>query len=266
VTSDSAQLAESFQGKDKETILEAVRVALGGALTEEDLRLMSNRKAQLCVFERLLQDDDFFESERARLSEESGKETKTEALWQHFFEKNTWIFGYGLKLVACEPLDDEKLERITTGANVFTGAGKRSDAVMRSKGYVSSLVFCEIKTHRTDLLQATPYRAPDVYQVSSHVSGAVSQVQKTVAKALDRLSNQLHELYKDDGTPVGVRVSTVKPRQSLVIGKLSEFDTGNGINREKLASFELYRNSIQDIEIITFDELYQRACFIVRDM
>jgi hypothetical protein len=37
------------------------------------------------------------------------------------------------------------------------------------------------------------------------------------------------------------------------------------VNPEKINSFELYRTSIQDVEIITFDELYQRACFIVED-
>ena len=27
----------------------------------------------------------------------------------------------------------------------------------------------------------------------------------------------------------------------------------------------MYRNAIQDVEIITFDELYERASFIVKD-
>ncbi|WP_159039822.1 hypothetical protein [Streptomyces sp. TP-A0356] len=30
-------------------------------------------------------------------------------------------------------------------------------------------------------------------------------------------------------------------------------------------TFEQYRRSIQDVEVITFDELYERACFIVED-
>ncbi|WP_237710503.1 Shedu immune nuclease family protein [Saccharopolyspora spinosa] len=259
VTDDRAQLAKSFEGKDKQTILEAVRIAIGGSITEEDLRMMSNRKAQLGVFEKLLNDADFFESEQKRL------EKKPEAIWQHFFESNPWIFGYGLHLIACEPLDEKKMERITTGANIFTGAGKRSDAVMRSKGYISSLAFCEIKTHKTPLLEKLAYRPPDVYQASKELSGGLSQVQKTVSKALLLISNQLHELYEDDGTPTGIQVSTTKPRQVLVIGHLNELTQNGRVNPEKLTSFELYRNSIQDVEVITFDELYERACFIVRD-
>ncbi|RSM48664.1 DUF4263 domain-containing protein [Amycolatopsis balhimycina DSM 5908] len=259
VTDDRAELAKSFEGKDKQTILEAVRIALGGSITEEDLHMMSNRKAQLEVFEKLLDDADYFQHEQEMLDK------KPEAIWQRFFEANPWIFGYGLNLIACEPLDERKMERITTGANIFTGAGKRSDAVMRSKGYISSLAFCEIKTHRTPLLDKAAYRPPDVYQASKELSGGLSQVQKTVSKALQLISSQLHELYEDDGTPTGIQVSTTKPRQVLVIGHLQELAEGGRVNPEKLTSFELYRNSIQDIEVITFDELYERACFIVRD-
>ena len=32
---------------------------------------------------------------------------------------------------------------------------------------------------------------------------------------------------------------------------------------DKLRSFELYRNSISGIDIVTFDELYERSKFIV---
>lgn len=189
----------------------------------------------------------------------------SEKVWQNFFEENPWIFGYGLNLVACEPLDDGKLERITTGANIFTGAGKRSDAVMRSKGFISSLLLCEIKTHETDLLAGTPYRRPDVYQASKDVVGAVAQVQKTAHKALRLVAGELHRLYKDDGTPTDIEISTIRPRQVVMIGRLSGLSERGWTNPEKIASFEQYRRSIQDVEIITFDELYGRSCFIVED-
>lgn len=259
VSSDSAQLAETLKETDKDTVLQAVKIAVG-ELTEEDIRILSNRKAQLDVFDKLLTDALYFESTR-----QSWKKERPEDVWQHFFDANPWIFGYGLQLVACQPLDDKKLERITTGANVFTGAGKRIDAVMRTKGYISSLAFCEIKTHKTPLLAQQPYRKPDVYRVSKEVSGGLSQVQKTVSKALRLMSDQLRTMYADDGTPTGVQVSTIKPRQVLVVGNLAEFSVHGLANPEMMESFELFRNSVNDVEIITFDELYQRARFIVRN-
>ena len=44
---------------------------------------------------------------------------------------------------------------------------------------------------------------------------------------------------------------------------MGEFLTENGINKDKLRSFELFRKNISSPEIITFDELYERARFIV---
>jgi hypothetical protein len=51
----------------------------------------------------------------------------------------------------------------------------------------------------------------------------------------------------------------------MVIARLSEFSEHASTNPEKIASFEQYRRSIKDVEVITFDELYERACFIVED-
>ncbi|MFD0274638.1 Shedu anti-phage system protein SduA domain-containing protein [Kitasatospora sp. NPDC127111] len=260
VTGDEAQLAQLLTGQDRTMVLGAVRTAIGGGLTEEDIRLISNRKEQLQRFERLLTDPDYFQQ-----AESLATTRGPEAVWQAFFEENQWIFGYGLNLIACESIDDGKLERITTGASIFGGAGKRIDAIMRSKGLISSMLFCEIKTHKTELLAGTPYRS-GVYQASKELGGGVAQVQKTANKAQQLISRQfLDRIYEDDGTPIEVGLSTTRPRQVVVIGSLQEFIQNGAVNPEKISSFELYRTSIQDVEIITFDELYQRACFIVED-
>jgi hypothetical protein len=257
---DIARLTQLLAGQERSTLWEVVKNAIGGTLTEADIQLIGNRKVQLRQFQRLLDEPDYFEQEMAR-TDKAGPE----ALWQSFFEANHWIFGYGLNLIACQPLDEGRLERITTGANIFSGAGKRSDAVLRSRGLISSMLFCEIKTHRTRLLEKTPYRAPDVYQVSKEVTGGVAQVQKTVSKALRLASEQLHRIYSDDGTPSHIEVSTARPRQVLVIGSLREFVQVTSVNPERITSFEQYRTSLRDVEVITFDELYQRASFIVGD-
>ena len=260
VAGDEAQLAQLLTGQDRTTVLGAVGTALGGGLTEKDIRLLSNRKEQFQRFHRLLTDPDYFQQEESLASTRGA-----EAVWQAFFEANQWIFGYGLNLIACESIDDGKLERITAGANIFGGAGKRIDAIMRSKGLISSMLFCEIKTHDTELLAKNPYRA-GVYQASKDLGGGVAQVQKTVSKAQQLISSQfLTRIYEEDGTPTDVELSTTRPRQVVVIGSLREFTHNGAVNPEKISSFELYRTSIQDVEIITFDELYERACFIVED-
>jgi hypothetical protein len=175
---------------------------------------------------------------------------------------NPWIFGYGLKLVSTEGVRPERLEQVTTGAGLFTGGGKRIDAALRTRGFIHSLLFAEIKHHDTDLLKRAPYRPPDVYQVSDELSGAVAQVQKTAHKAVRDLAD-LHRQHTPDGT-FQFEVSTIKPKQAVVLGDLKQLTIAGTVNVEMLTSFELYRRSQQDVEILTFDELLARARFIAR--
>lgn len=253
---DHVQLLDALKGRDKGEILAAVTSHLEGQLTEREVRMLVNRREALERFEALLKDPAYAKSEMERLNK------KPEALWQQFFEENRWIFGYGLKLISCEGYTSERLEQITTGANVFTGAGKRVDAAMRTRGAVRSLIFTEIKRPDADLLEEKPYRPPDVYLPTPELVGAVSQVQKTAHKAVRDLED-LHR-QRTSGGEFQFEVSTIKPRQAVVIGNLSEFeDSGGNLNDQRMSSFELFRRDHHEVEIITFDELFERARFIV---
>ncbi|MFI6509639.1 Shedu anti-phage system protein SduA domain-containing protein [Streptosporangium sp. NPDC050855] len=90
-------------------------------------------------------------------------------------------------------------------------------------------------------------------------------MQKTAEKAVRGIRDFIHHKYDSDGTPTGLEVSTVKSRQVVVVGHTGEFESAGRLNHEKVSSFELYRRSVSDVEIITFDELYERACFIIQD-
>ncbi len=254
----SAALVDVFKGHSTAEILSAVKVFAVDKITERDFEMLIDRRETLSEFEQLLHDDEYFESTKKRLGVRGN-----EAVWQRFFEDHQWIFGYGLNLVACESVSESGLEAITTGANIFSGAGKRIDAVMRTRGFIQSLLFAEIKTHRTNLLKSTQYRPPDVYQVSDELSGAVSQVQKTTHKAVSKLLD-LHRNNTSEGD-FEFEVSTVRPRQVVVIGHLGELAPEGEINVERLTNFELYRRSQHEVEIITFDELLERARFITEN-
>lgn len=251
-----ADLVAAFEGHDKASVLTAVRTYLHGELTEADVQMLVDRRRVLDTFHRLLEEPAFMEEERVRLGVRG-----EEAVWQAFFEANPWIFGYGLQLVSCESYDDDKLERMSTGANVFSGGGKRSDAVMRTRGFIQTLLFGEIKKHTTELLAPTPYRGPDVYQVSAELSGAVAQVHKTAHKAVKKLED-LHRQSDPDGT-FAFEVSTIRPRQVVIVGNLRQLAADGEINIEKMTSFELWRRSQLGVEVLTFDELYERTKFIV---
>lgn len=240
-----------LMGKDPNLLSEIIETEV----TSKDIVAIAYRKKQLGIFEKLLTDTDYFESIKNKAN------CKVEGVWQKFFEKNTWIFGCGLGYVFLTGLDEKKLEQVVQGYSVNTH-GKRSDALMKTRGILSNLCFVEIKTHRTDLLEKDAYR-PGCWAVSKELAGAVAQVQGTVELASRSLSNKL-SMKDTEGNPTGEEIYNYRPKSYLVIGTLEEFLTPNGANEDKLRSFELFRKSITNPEIITFDELYERARFIVR--
>lgn len=219
-----------------------------------DLVAVGYRRKQLQHFEALLGDADYF------ASEQTGLQCRPEDVWQQFFEANPWIFGYGLSYQFLSKLDERKLEQIVRGHDL-TAAGKRSDALMKTRGLISSLCFVEIKRHDTPLLAPRPYR-PDAWPPSMELAGGVTQVQTTVHAAIETLGHKL--IPRDDmGDPTGEILFNIEPRSCLIVGSLEEFLTDRGINVPKFRSFELYRRHTWRPEIITFDELLERARFIV---
>lgn len=222
-----------------------------------DLIAIGYRRKQLERFERLLGDVGFFQSEQQRLGVK-----RPEDVWQRFFEENTWIFGYGLSYQFLSNLDERKLEQAVSGRDLVS-SGKRSDALMKTRGIISSLCFIEIKRHDTPLLASiqSPYRA-DAWGPHSELAGGVAQVQATVQSAIETIGQRL--MPKDElGNPSGEVLFNFEPRSCLVIGSLDQFQTPNGPNELQYRSFELYRRNTWRPEIVTFDELLQRARFVV---
>jgi len=241
---------EKQQLPNNETILRYLREnpnvlksILENDIKEDDLISLAYRKKQLKKFQQLLLSDDIKEND-----------------WQKFFEKNTWIFGYGLSYIFQTNLDDKKIEQVVHGYD-FNHSGKRVDGLLKTAGIINSLCFVEIKTHKTNLLNHKAYRS-SCWSISSELSGAVSQIQNTVSLATQNIYDKI-QLKDKEGNLTGEEFFNFHPKSFLIIGKLDEFKNDNGVNSDKYRSFELFRRNIVSPEIITFDELYERAKYIV---
>ncbi|WP_417825597.1 Shedu immune nuclease family protein [Thalassospira povalilytica] len=233
---------------------EAIAELVSSSLTKMDITSIGYRKKQLETFERLLRDPDYFERVKGQ------KKCKDERLWQLFFEKNKWIFGYGLGNVYLDSLDSAQLEQVVKGYDVGSG-GKRVDALLKSRGAISSLCFVEIKTHNTTLLTEKPYRS-DCWAPSPELVGGIAQVQATISSTTKSFVEKL-SVTDGLGNPTGEIAFNYQPKGFLVIGNLDSFRVDAGVNEAKFRSFELFRRNTLNPEIITFDELFERASFIV---
>ena len=228
---------------------------LKSEITKEDIIAIGYRKKQLEVYEELLHNSEYFDHLR------KVKETTKEGLWQLFFEKNKWIFGYGLSYLFLSSLDDMKLEQVVQRHNA-QDFGKRADALMKTRGLISSLCFVEIKTHDTPLLQNKYYRK-GCWAPSKELTEAVAQIQGTVSSAVKSLTQKI-SIKDEHGNPTGEEAYNYLPKSYLVIGNLDQFTTEHGNNEDQYRSFELYRKNILSPEILTFDELYERTKYIVQ--
>lgn len=222
--------------------------------TSRDVVSIAYRKDQLVEFKRLLEDFEYFD-EIAQTSHHG----RPELVWQRFFEKNRWIFGYGLFHFSVGGFQEKALEQTVAGAALFKD-GKRADAVLRTLGRISAICLVEIKHHRTPLLRGEAYRS-GVWQPSGELSGAVSQVIATV----DAVERQYQKIAGHDGIgdPTGEEAFVVRPRSVVICGSLAEFVTENGVNSTKYRNFELFRRHLVAPDVMTFDELYERAKLIV---
>jgi hypothetical protein len=234
---------------------EALRMLIEGDASAKDVVAIAARQEQVGRFRRLLEDPEFFDAETA------AAEGRPEALWQRFFEENPWIFGVSLAGQLLTSWNPEKLEQVVAGFSV-KGHGKRTDALLRTSGLVRSMVFAEIKTHRTDLL-ANEYR-PGCWRPSSELSGGVAQVQGTVHQASLEIGERIGDTAEDGSDVPGEFTYLLRPRSFLVIGSLSELrGMDGGDHREKIRSFELFRRNLVEPEVVTFDELLARAEWVV---
>ena len=174
---------------------------------------------------------------------------RNEKFWQVFLSKNDWIFGYGLTYYCMTTLGREIL---VGGKNINNSGGQVCDFLLRTNGNARFTSLVEIKCPNTKLIQGEDRNG--VYPISRELAAAVSQIQIYCNSwGRNRTEDAICREIEGD-------YLTVSPKGILVIGDTSELD-----NKDKRISFELFRRSLHNIDIITYDELLERARFIVND-
>ncbi|HRG90599.1 MAG TPA: DUF4263 domain-containing protein [Chitinophagales bacterium] len=203
------------------------------------------------------------QTDRKRVLEEfeiSVSKNKDEHYWQSFFEKNTWIFGYGLKYHFLHLL---QAQPHYGGTNVTGKGAQKGDYLMYTSATESRFtVLVEIKKPDTQLFQFKKSGELLVYRngapvLNYELTGAISQIQvnSNTWEAEGAKAQQNAEQLRDN------KIYTHSPKGILVIGHTSQLD-----NFDKRRAFELFRANIHNPEIVTFDELFERARYIVGEV
>jgi hypothetical protein len=220
-----------------------------GIISSKDIVNTAFRKRGLQIFSDLKNNSEYWKT----YAEANGlKKYSEEKVWQYFFEKNQWIFGYGLDYRYQEILQREVhlSNAELDGSNTVIG-----DYLLGDNFFTT---FVELKKPST-LLFANKGNRSNSWKLSNDLIESVSQILEHKASGLIRLDSQQYI----NGEPLTQKAYDSKV--ILIIGDWKELEnSSNTLEKEiKKKTLELFRRDSRNVEILTFDELFERAKFIV---
>ncbi len=169
-------------------------------------------------------------------------ENGDEEFWQSkVFKENQWVLSQ-IFACSCTIFADKAY---VGGKSIANKGGNVCDFIYQNK-LSQNIALIEIKTPCTEII-GSPYRG--TYSFSHELSGAVNQV----LNYRDKFTKEYYSLCKNGND----KFELLTPKCVVVIGKIATLTT------EQIAAFENYRNSLNNIIIITFDELYERISDLI---
>jgi len=159
-----------------------------------------------------------------------------EAQWQRFFVDHPFVLflAFGLPAAVID-------EQVSIGGTGFQRHGERVADFLCGLGLSDNIALVEIKTPGTPLLGSLYRQSGKVRPPSPALAGAVAQVQDQREVLTRQFTTQ-----NDTDDPIRERPYAVR---CLVVAGRTPTD-----NADRRA-FELYRNGLADVLIVTFDEL-----------
>ena len=220
-----------------------------GIISSKDIVNTAFRKRGIQIFSDLKNNSEYWKI----YAEENGlKKYSEEKVWQYFFEKNQWIFGYGLDYRYQEILQKEVhlSNAELDGSNTVIG-----DYLLGDNFFTT---FVELKKPNT-LLFAKKGNRSNSWKLSNDLIESVSQILEQKASGLIRLDKPQYI----NGEPL--KQKAYDSKVILIIGDWKEIENStNTLEKDiKKKTLELFRRDSRNVEILTFDELFERAKFIV---
>lgn len=230
------ELVALLESADHSAIVPALRTIIQDKLSEEDINIILGRRDSLDVFSQML----------------NPTNQHSEPEWQKFLEENEWIFGYGLRYKYLSIL---QRECHVSGTDLDGKNSVIADFLLSDNRFTKIV---ELKRPDTPLFKGSQNRS-ESWQLSSELTDAVSQILCQKANwEFESKSN----CYNDKGERI--TETTCDVDCILLIGSSNQFKGNNKESVIKANTIELYRRNMRNIEIIFFDELLERAKFIVK--
>lgn len=229
------ELIEILESVDHSVILPTLRTIVQDRLSHDDINTILGRKDALSLYSDML----------------NAQKQHTELEWQKFLQENDWIFGYGLRYKYLSIL---QRECHVSGTDLDGKNSVISDFLLSDNRYTKIV---ELKRPDTPLFKSNQNRS-ESWQLSSELTDAVSQI--LCQKASWEYESR-NNCYDSSGELISE--GTYDVDCILLIGTSNQFSGDDKQAVIKAKTIELYRRNMRNIEILFYDELFERAHFIV---
>ena len=178
----------------------------------------------------------------SNISEDNKKdeESEKESFWQKEFEKNPHILSVAIPNML-QIIEDQTY----MGGKRIDNRGSSIADFVYKKG-IDNVCIIEIKTPSTKIVENKKYR-DNVYVLSQELISSIVQVKEQKDSFMKDYNSIWIKSYEE-----GINFKAFDPKCYLIIGNTSE------LNAKQIESFNLFRNELRTVEIITYDELLSK--------
>jgi len=161
-------------------------------------------------------------------------ENKDESFWQSTLKKYSWVIAQCFSM----PLMLFQDQAYVGGTGINNKNGSITDYAYKNN-LTGCIALVEIKNPQVNIV-GRKYR--NTYSISSELTGSINQL-------LNYKSNLQKEFYKFQAQTSN-QLKSLNSKCLLIIGRLDTLDD------DQKESFELFRNELKTVDIVTFDELF----------
>lgn len=169
---------------------------------------------------------------------EKNQENDDEECWQVFLKNNSYVISQAF----LSPIIILEDKAYVGGKGIGNKNGNLLDFLF-VHGLNANATLIEIKTPRTPLIGSIYRRG--AYSISQDLSGSITQI----LNYKDSITKEYNSLIRS--SPNNFQV--FNPKCVVIAGRISTLR-----NEEQSSSFELFRNNLKDVQIVTYDELFKK--------
>lgn len=176
---------------------------------------------------------------------EKNKNNSKEEYWQQLLEENSWLISQ----LFASPLVIFKDKAYMGGKGIDNKGGQIADYIFKNQ-LTDNIAVIELKTPCTELVSDTEYR-DNVYTPSKDLSGGIVQLLSQKQQILNHYFSIIHKSEN--------KFNACNPKCILICGAFEM----NKLNDQQIESFDNFRNNVDNVSIITFDELFKKAEILI---